>query len=350
MSSHEAFLADVIENPDDDAPRLVCADWLDEHGEAERGELIRVQCRLARLGDADPARAELERQERELLEGHGAEWAEPLRGLVHEFQYRRGFVEAVEVPGVLGLGGRVQRAMELAPVRCLRLFKVGDEMDELWGVGPCLGRLRELYLYAEDHSYPGGIPDALVPARLFADGRLAGLKSFLLDCDDGEIDPYPVTTLFEPGVLPRLERLGLHLGYPEEGQDAEVLEKLVQVKPFASLRTLHLPLFGLTGYAGVLGQCPALSALQELDLRACSATEEDWRELLWTPALRSVRRLDLGGTHVPDENLRLTLMADTPLGREVLRRFPGVADFNDLDDSPGNLPSWQGLTFPDEGD
>src|SRR5947208_542084 len=120
MSSHEAFLADVIDNPDD-APRLVYADWLDEHGEAERGELIRVQCRLARLGEADPSRAELERRERELLEAHGAKWAEPLRGLVHEFQFRRGFVEAVEVFGSAGIGRHVRRAMELAPVRSLRL-------------------------------------------------------------------------------------------------------------------------------------------------------------------------------------------------------------------------------------
>lgn len=44
----DAFLADIIDHPDDDASRLVFADWLEENGEAERAEFIRVQVRLAR--------------------------------------------------------------------------------------------------------------------------------------------------------------------------------------------------------------------------------------------------------------------------------------------------------------
>lgn len=44
MTDHEAFLAAIKANRDDDAPRLVYADWLQEHGEPERAELIRLQC------------------------------------------------------------------------------------------------------------------------------------------------------------------------------------------------------------------------------------------------------------------------------------------------------------------
>src|SRR5262249_13022193 len=40
----EAFVQDVRENPDDPAPRLVYADWLDENGDADRAEFIRLQC------------------------------------------------------------------------------------------------------------------------------------------------------------------------------------------------------------------------------------------------------------------------------------------------------------------
>jgi uncharacterized protein (TIGR02996 family) len=42
----ETFLADILANPEDDTPRLVYADWLDEHGAEERADLIRVQCEL----------------------------------------------------------------------------------------------------------------------------------------------------------------------------------------------------------------------------------------------------------------------------------------------------------------
>src|SRR5262245_36042235 len=44
-----AFFEAIAAEPDSDAPRLVYADWLDDRGEADRAELIRVQCELARL-------------------------------------------------------------------------------------------------------------------------------------------------------------------------------------------------------------------------------------------------------------------------------------------------------------
>ena len=47
MSDRESFLRAIIEAPDDDAPRLVFADWLDERGEGERAEFIRVQIERA---------------------------------------------------------------------------------------------------------------------------------------------------------------------------------------------------------------------------------------------------------------------------------------------------------------
>jgi uncharacterized protein (TIGR02996 family) len=44
-----AFLDAIRESPDDDTPRLVYADWLDDHDEPARATFIRVQCELARL-------------------------------------------------------------------------------------------------------------------------------------------------------------------------------------------------------------------------------------------------------------------------------------------------------------
>lgn len=47
-SGFEPFMRAIVDQPDDDAIRLVAADWLDEHGEPERAEFIRVQCELAK--------------------------------------------------------------------------------------------------------------------------------------------------------------------------------------------------------------------------------------------------------------------------------------------------------------
>jgi uncharacterized protein (TIGR02996 family) len=65
----EAFLQAIIESPDDDTPRLVYADWLEEHGQAERAAFIRVQCELARLPEGDPCRPELDKREHALPSG-----------------------------------------------------------------------------------------------------------------------------------------------------------------------------------------------------------------------------------------------------------------------------------------
>ena len=64
LSQHEAFLRAIFDAPDDDTPRLVYADFLQENGEEEHAELIRVQCELARLPsyEVDPGPEYTERR------------------------------------------------------------------------------------------------------------------------------------------------------------------------------------------------------------------------------------------------------------------------------------------------
>jgi len=47
MSDRDALLRAICENPDDDAPRLIYADWLDEHGDPLQAEFIRIQVELS---------------------------------------------------------------------------------------------------------------------------------------------------------------------------------------------------------------------------------------------------------------------------------------------------------------
>lgn len=49
----EAFLKAIFDAPADDLPRLVFADWLDERGEADWAERIRIQCRRPQLPVGD---------------------------------------------------------------------------------------------------------------------------------------------------------------------------------------------------------------------------------------------------------------------------------------------------------
>src|SRR5262245_31302104 len=71
------FLRDCKSDPDDDLPRLVLADWLQDHGEA-RGELVHVQVRRSRLPEGDPDHAHLRPREMRLLAQHSLRWLGPL--------------------------------------------------------------------------------------------------------------------------------------------------------------------------------------------------------------------------------------------------------------------------------
>src|SRR5262249_45999900 len=92
MDQHEAFLHAILEAPDDDAPRLVYADWLDDHGDSDRAEFIRLQCALAKLPPDAPQRPAMRQREEELLSLHSWEWAVGFGWKVQEWQFVRGFI------------------------------------------------------------------------------------------------------------------------------------------------------------------------------------------------------------------------------------------------------------------
>src|SRR5207253_2059718 len=76
----QALIRAVVENPDDDLPRLVYADWLEEHGDPDRAEYIRLQCRLAeRERDVDPTFPDPDwEREMELERANHDRWAAEL--------------------------------------------------------------------------------------------------------------------------------------------------------------------------------------------------------------------------------------------------------------------------------
>src|SRR4051794_22541559 len=81
MSPEIAFLRSIKEAPADNTPRLVFADWLEEHGQPERADLLRIPVELARLPENHPDRAVLKRREVELLAQHGQRWLGPWAGV-----------------------------------------------------------------------------------------------------------------------------------------------------------------------------------------------------------------------------------------------------------------------------
>jgi uncharacterized protein (TIGR02996 family) len=143
MTDGEALLKAIIDEPEDDTPRLVYADWLDENGDPDRAEFIRVQVALARLApDEDGHRLEV--RANELLARHEEQWARPLRGLVLWHDFRRGFVERVGVEARTFLE-RPDHLFRAAPVRGAAIRVPSDVLPAVTA-SPSLARLRLLGL------------------------------------------------------------------------------------------------------------------------------------------------------------------------------------------------------------
>jgi uncharacterized protein (TIGR02996 family) len=89
------FLAAIAAAPDDDAPRLVYADWLQERGDA-RGEFITLQFQRRRDGGLS---AKEQARETALLTKHKRDWLgpfyRPLQTLWSDVRFERGFLALV---------------------------------------------------------------------------------------------------------------------------------------------------------------------------------------------------------------------------------------------------------------
>jgi uncharacterized protein (TIGR02996 family) len=134
MSDAPALLAAIRAAPADDAPRLVYADWLDEHGQPERAEFIRVQCELARRDT--PV---LRRREAELLAAHHDAFAGHLAAPGLRFRFERGFVVAFGHAGVFVDHNKRSGVMYL-----LRFFPDGLAVSDACGECPLKDALADL--------------------------------------------------------------------------------------------------------------------------------------------------------------------------------------------------------------
>src|SRR3954471_13618531 len=101
MPDDPAFIRTIAASPDDDAPRLVYADVLDETGDPAkqaRAEFIRVQIEKARLVPETPRWNELWDRDTALLDC-ARQWRAELPAIdgVQYAGFVRGFIDRVEI-------------------------------------------------------------------------------------------------------------------------------------------------------------------------------------------------------------------------------------------------------------
>lgn len=98
----EALLQAVVADPEDDTPRLIYADWLEEQGSPDdlaRAEFIRVQMELVATDDPKRAR-ELRTREKALWAANREKWlcTVPAQVVHREIRFHRGFLDELTKP------------------------------------------------------------------------------------------------------------------------------------------------------------------------------------------------------------------------------------------------------------
>ncbi len=181
-----ALLAGVVAAPDDDLPRLVYADWLEEHGDPARAEFIRVQCRIAErertapVPEGDPDR----RRETELRNAHGRDWRDELpavRGIEwasYAAEWWRGFT-AVRVQSATTLVRSHARLAAAGPVEKVVFWNRTTDARDFSALlkSPVVDGLRVLVLIACGFEHRGELGAF---RELFASPRLARLHGLVL--------------------------------------------------------------------------------------------------------------------------------------------------------------------------
>lgn len=252
MSSVEEQLRrQIVESPDDDAPRMAYADLLAERGDP-RGELITLQIALEGMDRGDARYPAARARERRLLGAHWAEWTSTAAALLGKppswtpsvLAMRRGFVHRVAVSG-RKLPRRGAELLAAEPIQAVELLAPKPVWRcEVWP------RLREVALRAHDTRWP----------------------------DDLEVS-----------ALTALAADSVALGVPHARAIAE---------QGASLRRLELSSARPSKSAiRALSEAPALSGLRALVIYGGAMKRDRLELLLGSPHLAQLRRLDVGRIH-----------------------------------------------------
>ncbi|MBP3959684.1 TIGR02996 domain-containing protein [Gemmata sp. G18] len=260
MTDHDALLRAIGENPADDTPRLVFADWLDENadvlpdpaGVRARAAFIRDDIAVSRLDEFAPERLRWELIEKPRRDGDG--WVQRLpwvTELLNGPLLRRGFPWGIRLNPRQFLT-HADRLFAQVPVTTLAFASNDGATDELFR-SPYFARLRGLRVHRTH-----------LPERVAA--RLADAPVLEeLNASDNGLSADAVGALLRSPLFPRLTRLDLG---------------------------------GVTGVAGVvraIADFAGPNCLRDLSLARTGLTGEHVRRLLTTDAVAGVERLRLTG-------------------------------------------------------
>jgi len=304
------------DDPDDDTLRLVLADYLEDHGETDRAEMIRLSVAVSRPKVEPTSLAAEHARLARLLSVRAGRWLGPLaiakpiatfeRGLIavqapfQDLRGARAFADvaavapwterlrldfSVQRQAVAYLGCSVAAAFPFLDLGYARFDRGHLAVLARSVVAPRLRGLRVLHHGADDP----------LTALFDAGSGLAGLRSLSVR---SRLSLGEVRALVAAPFAAGLRALRLFLPWPA----GEAMRVLAASEALAGLRRLELASDGLDDEASghVLAAAPHLRALETLRLTDARLGDDAGVALAGSPVLAAVRVLDLAGNALSD--------------------------------------------------
>lgn len=304
MTDRDALYAAILAAPDDDTPRLVYADYLDDTGvrmNAIRARFIRNQIALARTDQWSDEADRLRRAIGPVWSHYGKTWASPNLDGVSSSGFARGFVESVSCESEW-FWSHGESAVRSHPLRGAYFADLFDQSARPALVRllncPHLARLRAFDFAGEaaDDSF----------AERFASWPAAS------GCEQLHLDYTMVGARGLSALLSgRLEALvDLSFGFHDDlqdGQDLDLVDVVVRGSGTAGLRRLSLGKVRMAATAArMTAGSPRLAGLSELSMGSVSEFLAEPLDsggvvaLAESPYLKNLLSLDLGFLRLND--------------------------------------------------
>lgn len=309
MDYEHPFVQEVRANPDDDAPRLIFADYLEETGDPQ-AELIRLQVELSHLSAGDPARRELELRENELLDEFAEAWLEPLRELgaegVSRRCFQRGLIERVRISADAFLRDGVELCRRAPALHCVELRAAGGKLESLAAL-----------------DWPEQVTGLDLRCNAFKPADLAALVQLpprervrdlsLAVCSLRDAAVQTLTTV----DWPQLRRLDLSVNKLESAA-AKALARCGRLPQLRSL-LLSVNRLGNEGLQHLGADSPLVRSLRELDVGSNRITDRGLGQFIQLPLLAVLENFVYRGNKMEIAQSALIARAATALQRIDLR-------------------------------
>lgn len=301
--SYDALYRAICAHPDEDTPRLVFADLVEEAGDGARAAFIREQVALARVPEYDPLYISAWQTIPDAITGWGQTHHLPPMPRYctwYSFEFRRGFPWKVGVLSIQELIAGGDEVFEAAPIQAFDIDPRARRDVGLLANWPQLARVRRLDFGLSRHGAYG-------LAQLGDSPHAAHLTELTFN----------------------------HDGITFEGLEALALSPLFPRLKLLELRANTIPPSLLVD---ALAAVPRPGALVRLSLAANRLSQHDAAHLFSLPVMQNLEYLDLSDNPLHVAGIQTLAESGLLSGLRVLKlehTNPGVPGVKALTDSSG---------------